>query len=1240
MHGIPDLFPNASHTAVAAGGSWSSPLTWVGGVVPGTCADVSIPPGVTVLYDVQNGPELRSVRVGGTLRFANQNVDLKVTYLVVLDSSNTGSADGHLEIGTQASPFTAQATITIMNNPIDMVRDPLQWGTGLIVLGRMTTFGVDRGSAFSMLARDAVVGDTTVTLKDGRPLWKVGDDIVFPDPRQGPAENGQEVARLPTQIEIRKITALSADGKILTLNAPLTYAHGGAYTFDRGQLVEEIELKPHVGNLTRNITIRSENTAITRTERLVPEAAAGVTRGHVAFIHHAIINVRGAAFVGLGRTLATRSLETGTMDPARLGSRGEAVPHQNGRYAAHFHHVHGVSASHPNAIYHEGQLKNFIFADNSITQALKFGIVVHQTSFGIVKNNFVFDVGGSGIYFEDGNEYDNSIISNFILATYGIGTVEGGSGNTFLPRIGSFRGSTGDGIYLTTPSNRVIDNVVANATAYAYVYFPVYVGTQSVQLAPGSMQTRSLNINAESIMEMRRNVAYASYRGISYWWVKAFGTLGSLCSATSDDNCAGEFSVMEDVKFWHIHHLNIFAYESTNMILRNFVSRGDWSYGSTPLPGTDPKLAPGKLLWEASRYYFPSFFTASDYVSKGTQIINADVQGLTFGLEGIAFQGKRHQKTSYPPMLFQGGKLVVRHGVGISHQWTVHGVGNIGPNTTLIKNLKIHSVYAHHPAYMNSSSSRADHSAINMSRNKLDTIPNKVCAENVEIVGFGSDTPLSGSSGSPTIFTGRVYFLQQALGHKVAYDTEEGTNNDREIPGPRAPNSALRGQFIVTNAQAALLSGFDSFRTLIPAPGGAKTQVAGGAVACSETTAENSALGMRCIANKSWAEGYVTDLEADCTAALGTAFTPPTPAPTVTPTFTPTSTPTSTPPGGAGTVSPPNSTTPGPPPSEPAADPDEDGVPNSSDNCPSVSNPDQHDSDGDQIGDLCDTDPGSSIGPRAFAPHDLDGDGVSEILAQSGKSVSAFWFKERAWIGLGKVTERIVLAGNVRGTGVSTVVSVANKSDGLHWQVFDGQMKRKETFVVGAPGSIADICPLSRGPQELLTAVKQLDPKTLLVTFLDLTDPRNRPVTIRLAATEPIIYSGCLSLNEPLLTARVRKTGEILAFSTDAILKYRWKSTVKTRLIQGIDIDKDGVSELVEVGAKGQLIFRNTTGKVVRTRRFGDRPAKYTFIKSVRKTSRGWSVAAISSSSIQLYSISGGKVESVRVPSRYRVLSR
>lgn len=72
----------------------------------------------------------------------------------------------------------------------------------------------------------------------------------------------------------------------------------------------------------------------------------------------------------------------------------------------------------------------------------------------------------------------------------------------------------------------------------------------------------------------------------------------------------------------------------------------------------------------------------------------------------------------------------------------------------------------------------------------------------------------------------------------------------------------------------------------------------------------------------------------------------------------------------------------------PTPDRDFDGVPDVSDNCPSVSNPDQADNDGDSLGDLCDPDDdddgltdGEEIGIYGTDPFlaDTDGDGLSDF---------------------------------------------------------------------------------------------------------------------------------------------------------------------------------------------------------------------------------------------------------------------
>ena len=65
--------------------------------------------------------------------------------------------------------------------------------------------------------------------------------------------------------------------------APLKYDHKGARNADG-----KLEFLPHVGNLSRNVIVRSEN----------PQG----TRGHTIFISRANVDLRYVQFSDLGRT--------------------------------------------------------------------------------------------------------------------------------------------------------------------------------------------------------------------------------------------------------------------------------------------------------------------------------------------------------------------------------------------------------------------------------------------------------------------------------------------------------------------------------------------------------------------------------------------------------------------------------------------------------------------------------------------------------------------------------------------------------------------------------------------------------------------------------------------------------------------------------------------------------------------------------------------------------------------------
>lgn len=340
--------------------------------------DVRIPVGVTVTVDDLDATA-RNVLVEGTLRF-DPSVDTRLLAETILVMPT-----GRLEIKPNAG---VNSEIVIDDTPLDLANDPEQYGHGVLVFGAVDIQGQDK-TDFVRLAAEPRAGQTTLTLSAPAIGWKVGDVLVLPDTRQlihadgfnYRDRNGQTVFSNNANPEDERLTiaGISADGLTVTLAAPLRHDHFGARDAD-GLL----RFLPHVANLTRSVVIRSEN-------------PAGV-RGHFLATDDAQVEIENAAFVEMGRTTVD------LMGPAN----------HIGRYAIHLHHLDNTAPFLANG-------ERFLVSGNAIDGSPKWGIAVHDTHYGRVVDNVVYNADGAGIVQEDGSETGNEFLYNFVVRNDGDG---------------------------------------------------------------------------------------------------------------------------------------------------------------------------------------------------------------------------------------------------------------------------------------------------------------------------------------------------------------------------------------------------------------------------------------------------------------------------------------------------------------------------------------------------------------------------------------------------------------------------------------------------------------------------------------------------------------------------------------------------------------------------------------------------------------------------------------------------
>jgi hypothetical protein len=240
---------------------WSDPASWPNKKVPAAGDKVEIASGKEVILDV-SPPALGGMTINGKLSFAN-NADLELTTEWVM-------LHGELAIGTEATPHTRKATITLANN----VKDEELMGMGdrgIMISGGTLNLHGDRKNTWTKLASTANAGSTSITVLNASG-WRVGDEIVLASTDFN-----------PRQAERRSISAIS--GNTITLDKPLTYMHFGKITFD-------VDERGEVGLLTRNIKIQAS-----------PDAEQSFLGGHIMAMVTSKMFVEGVELNRMGQNL-------------------------------------------------------------------------------------------------------------------------------------------------------------------------------------------------------------------------------------------------------------------------------------------------------------------------------------------------------------------------------------------------------------------------------------------------------------------------------------------------------------------------------------------------------------------------------------------------------------------------------------------------------------------------------------------------------------------------------------------------------------------------------------------------------------------------------------------------------------------------------------------------------------------------------------------------------------------------
>ena len=234
--------PPADIIKSARSGPWSDGTTWEGGAVPGAGAKVLVRPGHRVLYDVISEQALRSIFVGGTLRFATDRDTRLDVGLIKIQAGEDCVEDGFtcdvhlqppdpreerpaLEVGTADQPVDAARSARIRLVYFDgMDKETLP--AIICCGGRMDFHGAPMNRTWVKLGATVKPGDAEVALSESVSGWQAGDRILLTATKRDENESGtRRPGKRNRKVFTEERTLKSVDGAKVTLVEPAQIEH-------------------------------------------------------------------------------------------------------------------------------------------------------------------------------------------------------------------------------------------------------------------------------------------------------------------------------------------------------------------------------------------------------------------------------------------------------------------------------------------------------------------------------------------------------------------------------------------------------------------------------------------------------------------------------------------------------------------------------------------------------------------------------------------------------------------------------------------------------------------------------------------------------------------------------------------------------------------------------------------------------------------------------------------------------